>query len=611
MPRLWIAAIAAAVALVGIAPSVAHATTVTQSTINTWTSSEPGTPPNAPYLISYDNQQTTLTVTGQTNGGVGNDVDIVCYYGNPSQDQVLATGLAVQSDGSFSTATGASAPLMKSIAGHACRLRAVPTGGETTGDVTRFAGPQIAVSEAGLPSGTVGGKPYDYYVVATTFSGSAAWDSAGSCGPYAAPFDPSFGQGNFAIDCMGSLLGAANLPGVGNRSEVQVDGQNAYDAASAQALFAGAEDLGHFPSLTATVVQDPTDGTVTSQSTEGWVVCPGLVAYPPTSSDCPQFAPAGIQLQRDISTSDGGLVVTMTDTWSSTDGQAHSLDLLYDDYVGLRSSSTQRGYEFPGQSAFSPYGQGTTLPGPGTGPGSILVRTNLAAADGDTSEAVGAITYSSPPSGFEFVSNNEFEEHQALEVPAGGSVSLTYVYSTGYTVAQVEALALATQDRFQSPAIAITSPGGGTMVSTPTVTVTGNALAGSGIASLSVGGQSVSVAPGGSWSAAVPLSPGSNTITALATDRAGASVQAQVTIDYQPPPASAPPPVARCEVPRIKGMKLPTAERAIRRAHCRVGRIRHEASKKVRKGRAVATSPPAGRLLRAGNKLELFVSKGP
>jgi hypothetical protein len=622
LTRLWIAAIAIAAAVLGIAPGLARAATVTASNIATWTSSESGTPANASYLISYDNDKTALAVTGTTNGGVGDHVDIVCYYGNPSQDSILVAGLAVQSDGSFTTPTGASAPLLKSIAGHACRLRAVPTGGESTGDTTQFAGPQVAVSEAGLPSGTVGVNPvhpYDYYVVATTFAGSAAWDSAGSCGPYAAPFNSSFGQGNFAIDCMGSLLGA-NLPVDPGRSEVQIDGQNAYDPASAQALFGGAEGLTNFPALTATVEQDPTDGVVTSQATEGWVTCPGLLAYPPTSSSCPTFAPAGVELERTITTSDGGLVVTMTDTWSSTDGKAHSLDLLYDDYVGLKTSNAERGYEFPGQSGFSAYQAGTTLPAPGVAPGSVLVRTNLATPDGDPAEAAGAITYSSPPSGFTFVGNSEFEEHQALEVPAGGSVSLSYIYSTGYTVAEVQALALAAQDRFLAPAIAITSPAGGTTVSTPTLHLVGTAVAGSGIASLLVGGQSVPVDHTGSWAADVPLTPGSNTITALATDAAGATVQTQLTVDYSPPGGVAgagsesglgpAPAAAVCRVPRIKGMKLPAAERAVRDAHCRVGRIRHERSKKVRRGRLLATSPRVGRTMPAGSKVELFVSQG-
>jgi Glucodextranase, domain B/PASTA domain len=606
--RTAVIAIATAGAMLAIAPAFAEAA-VTSSDITTWTSSESGTPQNSAYLISYDNRSTTLTVSGDATPDSGN-VDVVCYFGSGLTfgEKVLAANVPVGDDGGFSTTA-----LMRSIAGHACRLRAIPTGGESSDDLSQFAGPQIAVSEAGLPSGVVDGNanyPFDFYVYAESLTGSAAWDSAGSCGPYAAPYDSSFGQGNFAIDCAGSLLGA-NMPVGATRSEVQIDGQNAYDAASADGLSVGTGDLAKFPSLAASVVQDPADGDVTSQETESWGTCATPVSYPPTSTDCPVFASTGVQLQRDITTSDGGLVVTMTDTWSSTDGQAHSLDLLYDDYVGLHSSNqqgVQPGYEFPGQSAFSTYQAGATLPGPGAGPGSILVRSDVNAAVGDTSQAIGTITFSSPPTGFTFASNDEFEEHQVLEVPAGGSVSLSYIYSTGYGVAQVQALALAAQDRLAAPLVAITSPADNTTVSTPTVNLSGVAGAGSGIASLSVAGQSVPVAPGGSWNAQVALNPGSNTITALATDGAGAIVQTQVTVVYAPPPGPA---AVVCKVPRVKGMKLPAAERALRRAHCRVGRIKHEAAKKVRKGRAVSTSPPADRRRPAGSKVELWVSNGP
>ena len=92
----------------------------------------------------------------------------------------------------------------------------------------------------------------------------------------------------------------------------------------------------------------------------------------------------------------------------------------------------------PARAPSPPYQAGATLPGPGAGPGSILVRSNVNAAAGDTSQAIGTITFSSPPTGFTFASNDEFEEHQVLEVPAGGSVSLSYIYSTGYGVAQVQ-----------------------------------------------------------------------------------------------------------------------------------------------------------------------------
>ena len=300
----------------------------------------------------------------------------------------------------------------------------------------------------------------------------------------------------------------------------------------------------------------------------------------------------------------------MTDTWSSTDGKAHALDLLYDDAIGLVTTPPdgEPGYEFPGQSTFSPYAAGNTLPGPGSAPGSILVHTNVAAPDGDPSEAVGALTFSTAPSEFAFTANDDFEEHNVLVVPAGGRATLSYVYSVGYSIADVTAMALAGQDHFEPPSVVIAPPAGGTTVSTATTTLSGIASAGSGIASLLVGGQTVPVASNGAWTAQVPLSPGTNTITAVATDAAGATARAQVAVVYNPPPT--PPAPVRCRVPRTKGMKLPAAEKALRRSHCKVGKIKKQTSRAVRRGRVTSTSPRAGRTRRAGSKVELFVSKG-
>ena len=63
-------------------------------------------------------------------------------------------------------------------------------------------------------------------------------------------------------------------------------------------------------------------------------------------------------------------------------------------------------------------------------------------------------------------------------------------------------------------------------------------------------------------------------------------------------------------MPRVKGMKLPAAEKALRRAHCKVGKVKHVSSRKTRRGRVMSTTPHAGRQLRAGSKVELIVSKG-
>ncbi len=334
MPRLRIAIFAIAVAAGFAAPAAAQAT-VTATNITSWTSNGPGTPPNSRYLISYDNQPTTLAVTGTAPGAAATDhVDIVCYFGLPSQAKVLVSNLSVSAQQTFATLTGASAPQLRLIAGQACRLRAIPHNGEANGDASQFAGPQVAVSETALlptiSGGMNNGKAYNYYVNGTTFTGFAAWKAAGTpatnttgaCGgPYAAPVDQALDIGNFPIDCVGSLL-ANDLNVWGGRSEVQIDGRDAYDAASAQALFPrtsgdnGSQDLAGFPSLSTSVNWDPRNGLVSSQAQESWVACHGPEVYPATAANCLSFDDAGVRLTRDVTTSDGGQVITQTDTWS-------------------------------------------------------------------------------------------------------------------------------------------------------------------------------------------------------------------------------------------------------------------------------------------------------
>lgn len=622
---LRIAGALATAAALAMAPAPVRAD-APASSITSWVSSAQGVPPNATYLVSYDNAPTTLKVGGTSSSG---SVDIVCYFG-AGQMAKFATSIPV-SGGRFQT----TALSLRPIAGHACRLRAIPAGTESSGDSATFAGPRVAISETGI-AGVSGGannlKPYDFLVNPATFTGSAAWHAAGSCGPYAAPVDSSFGIGNFAINCAGSLLGD-DLGAFGGRSEVQVDGRNAYDAASAQALFGAAggnpasQDLTGFPALSVSVDWDPTTGLASSNAEEAWALCDGPNQEKQAYPTCPRFDDAGVKLGRRVSAGDGGRVVTMADTWSSTDGRPHTLDLLYDDFVGPSGGTATRGYEFPGQGGFAARLEGDAVPGPGQAPGSVLVRTNLAASDGNPAEAFGAITFSKAPEEFRFAPapppppgspppSDELEEHQVLQVPAGGSASLTYVYSVGYSAGDVKALALAAQDRFQPPALSITSPANGATVSTPSVALAGTASSGSGIRSLSVGGQPVAVGPGGVWNATIPLTPGTSTISAVATDGAGATASAQVTVVYRPPPPPSPPAASRpatnsCKVPRAKGMKLRAAERMLRAAHCKVGKVRWVRSRKIHRGRVMSTSPGAGRKLPAGSKVQISVSRGP
>jgi hypothetical protein len=87
--------------------------------------------------------------------------------------------------------------------------------------------------------------------------------------------------------------------------------------------------------------------------------------------------------------------------------------------------------------------------------------------------------------------------------------------------------------------------------------------------------------------------------------------------DLPPPPPPPPPPVepppppppVRCHVPRAIGLRVATAKRKIRRAHCSVGRVRRIHSRPRLRGRVVAQSPRPGAVRRGGYPVRLAVGR--
>ncbi len=100
------------------------------------------------------------------------------------------------------------------------------------------------------------------------------------------------------------------------------------------------------------------------------------------------------------------------------------------------------------------------------------------------------------------------------------------------------------------PVVTITLPTDGSIVNTPTVTVTGTASDNVGVISLTVNGAPATIVAG-AYSTTVTLVSGLNTITAVATDGAGNSGTATVTVTFNPPP---PPPVGQTF--SISGFKI-------------------------------------------------------
>ena len=73
--------------------------------------------------------------------------------------------------------------------------------------------------------------------------------------------------------------------------------------------------------------------------------------------------------------------------------------------------------------------------------------------------------------------------------------------------------------------------------------------------------------------------------------------------------ANPPPPPTMCIVPKLKGKTLAAAKRAIKKAHCSVGKITKVASSAKNRGRVVSQSPKPGKHLKKGSKVALKVGK--
>ena len=493
------------------------------------------------------NPNQTFTVSGTTNGGTGDSVDIACYQGGK---QVTHNGaFPVQADGSFSASVPQSV-----FEGESCELLAVPT--TLPSPPTGFTGPRVGFSffqTEKLSSGANSGDAYDFSFVDAPLTGSSFNDSIDDCGPGTFLTDGSaaMNAGPYLFDCAGSFYNSPKDFFATNgldldRADIQVDGQNAYGSASVNNVDNG---IPGFPALTATLDSfDPATGNAQTTERESLVKCTPNDVWNPNSTDCTAYGSTGVAIKRVTSFTDGGRVQTVTDTYSSTDGAAHALDLEYETDLNAPTA----GWELPGESAFSHHSTGETGPAPSTAPGTVYTIDDTSQAPSLTNP-VGAMTFATPYSSVRFDNTlwslYDSGEESALfdyqrTVPAGGSVTITWSYATGATVAEVQGDATAARDAMQAPSVAISSPAGGSTVTSSPVTVTGSASAGSGVKSVTVNGIAATLS-GGTWRASVALTRGQNTITATATSDAGNTAKASETVTYTPPVVVTPPvPVA-------------------------------------------------------------------
>jgi PASTA domain-containing protein/List-Bact-rpt repeat protein len=556
------------------------------------TASQITTPSNPSFFIADEDASTqTFAIAGTTTGGTpANDkVDLRCYFGGSSVK--VKGNVPLNADGSFSVP----AANLNKIVELTCQLKAVPAG-TNPADLTPFSGPVVGVGDrqtSKVSGGTNDGKAYDYSLDAQQQTAAFDYASLGSCGLHNGfLYDSAYANTTVTFACNAALV-RADSPGTPTRSELQIDGANAY--APTQAFFINSGATG-FATLTETHTVDKATGNVAVHETDPLVKC-SSATYPPTKSSCATYADTGVTDDRTITQDHDGHISWITDTLKSTDGKAHSVDLLWDNnqqFFGPSGDSSQLEYEFPGESSFSTHKTGDTVSLPAS-PGAIFIRMH-GAADGDVSTGRGAIVYDRPATAARFTAittfGSDFTLHQSGTVPAGGSTRFRFAYVQDYQAALVATRAKTASTLFLNT-ISVSKSGKGKVTSSPRGIACGKTCS-HGYAygtSVTLKAKAAEASRFSGWSGACK---GNHACKLTTNDNA--AVKAKFVL-------------RPCVVPNVVGKSLSAAKRAIRKAFCSVGKVRTAASSK-RKGLVVSQRPKRGRRLKQHAKVSLVVSRG-
>jgi hypothetical protein len=545
------------------------------------------------------------TITGTTDStDTTNDfVDLFCvsqYVGGGNRYFQITTNLPLNPDGSFSY-TGPVA-----VNGSTCTVRAVPNNLSLYyASMTSYAGPFSELDRVGTDHVTTPtSAQYDYGYTASGINGVGRFSSAGDCpvGTFATkPGTNAYGDSGW--NCAAALPADDNL---GSRSNILIDGRNAYTSYGASNAYSdgtlgqGSGEAAGFPALTSSYNRSATtSGDATISEGQGLVSCANA-SFPASQAKCGgatgssigSWQSDGVSLSRTIQQSSYGQLETVTDTYSSTDGTAHNIDVEYG------NPSSFYAWKFPGSADYQAYGPGDSVSLAGNSIDAIYSGYSDSASN-PNAESASAVIYTTQPSGATFNNRGDLLLDYQRQVPAGGSITITHLYVSGYDAAATSAAANGIVSQFHKPTVAITAPNNGTVTQQSTAVVQGNAVAHDGLG-LKVDGQTVPVNSDGTWSTTVPLRRGANTVTAVATDGSGNAAQATDKVIYTPTPAP-----KFCIVPAVSHNRLAKAKTALKKANCKVGKIHEVRSSKFRKGTVEHASYSAHVVLKAGTKVGL------
>jgi hypothetical protein len=404
-------------------------------------------PKDPRYLLYNHDNPNTFAVEGTTSGGnpATDKVDLRCFYG--TNYETAATNVPLAGDGSFSDSNAD----LSAVSEHLCRLRAVPAGTAPT-NLTPFRGPLLGTDyreTESISSGPNDGTAYDFYIWAQQRQGAFDYVSLGSCGlddGYLDGADLDIATTTFYCNAWLDYGEDEGNFAASTRSELQVDGKNAYNSYNAYAINQAATS--GFPRFNYSLKVDPLTGVATIHESEQIVKCPDAT-YPPTATTCASFRPTGVTDKRTIVQDHVGRLTTITDRFKSTDNKAHQLDLLWQNNQHFASFSgpydaTTVAYRFPGQNHFSTHAVGDTVQLPNKHPASIFIKQD-GVPSGDTQSGRGAIVYDRRSKSATFndlsTSGSDFYLRQSAGIPKGGTARFHFAYAHAFDQKAVDSLA--------------------------------------------------------------------------------------------------------------------------------------------------------------------------
>ena len=384
-----------------------------------------------------------LTISGKASPDVPT-VNIYCGVTSHRalNGQYVASNVQV-TNGTFTTT--ATIPAAVPV----CRLMALPGALPDVGYLGAFTGPLMYTYTFGKPADPDTGKPVTFAATTGFGSGAAGVTDPTLCGVLAMStvelVDVQV-RGPATPMCTLSLL-PGDINGVDSTaSSVQVDGKDAYLPA---AIFGLRQPSGGGltlpqPSITVTFNRNSSTGDLSITDTAHfWRCSGGDGSFPPSAASCPTIVDTGVTFKRVLQITRGNHQVVVHDSFSSNNGHAHTVNAQYSNKFA-RPNYGAPGFTYPKHAgAFHESTYDQVVTGFGTGPATVLVRSDRYASSTDPDTDTQALTWSRPPARIRFSHNNTsaFSLPYTFHVLSSGATKIAFAMSEAPLTADAKALA--------------------------------------------------------------------------------------------------------------------------------------------------------------------------